>query len=1246
MHSSSNSDDEAAGKPVSSSLGEEDAAPSPRRWLPPSAERLARLLPQFQVERLLGAGGMGAVYLGTQVSLHRKVAIKLLPAELAGNTEFVNRFKREARTLARLQHPGIVAVHDFGQTTEGHLFFIMEYVDGTDLARLIHSPGLEASQALEITIQVCEALHYAHDQGVIHRDIKPANVLITQDGRAKLADFGLARPITNLPGEITATRIIMGTPDYMAPEQWQGGEDHRADIYALGVMLYEMLTGALPRGAFDLPSHKSQVDSRLDEVVIKAMRQTPEQRYQAVSEMRDAVRRIRTTQPMPDGARQAENASAQLAQFGWQDRFTLQEKIGKGGSGQVWRAWDHEKGQIVALKLLVPERQGDEGAMARIEGEADTLRRLHGAEQHPNVVKVFDFALAEEQVCLVMQHVLGQTLAAETTQSFPTMRDAAALVRTLADACGWFHQLGVIHRDLKPENIMIAEGSGAPVIIDFSIAKDEELMTLTLTQQALGTAAYMAPEQFGTSQGRVTPAADVFALGVILYELLTGHLPYAGDYFEIYQQKTTGQRPPYPRLLQPAIPRALEAIVWQALSPVPTDRYADGHALAEDLGRWLDSSRVQAPHITRRKHLAARLYPWLPRPLTAVVAAGLIGTPLGWFAWPSLKFQTSSAAASSRARQAEQAPLDLSLPKDEPFQLEAGFTDLFSPKKLPFWKDADMGGFRVKDGVATSWTEAEDPQAGLWTYTEHTFSDFVLRLQFRADKETSNSGVFLRCYTTPKGKMISRCQVQVGPYPRSNPTGSIYNAQAAKPVPLRAKGQWNDLEITSKGSKVSVIVNGNLVNEYQDSGPQSGYIALQNHQDGVVSYRRIRLQSLAPPVKMALPPVVEERLNRRTRRESGKTIPGVDDVFPPLQGDWIVVFKSGLVHRYLIYPDGRIKIGELTRVASTMDLRSGSAWLDYDKGRVEKFAVIGGRLQVQAWSTADRAGTASAEDVGTGERHDTPGPLDESVEMEMRRSLSATTMQTPYENSLGMRFVPLPRPDGSLLLCSIWETRVRDYAAYAKMNAGVDDAWKRQEFLKRPVSRQADEPVVSVNWHDAWRFCDWLTREEKKRGLLPSGCLYRLPTDAEWSGAVGIEHLEDYRQSAASRSNALVTHFPWGEDFPPPNHAGNYADQTHRQEGSRGQVVEGHYDDGFFTSSPVGSFPPNKLGIYDLGGNVWEWCEDWYDPMQRDTRILRGAGYFDYDPRRLRSSSRRTGGDPLRRTFDFGFRVVLEVRAK
>jgi serine/threonine protein kinase len=267
------------------------------RWEPPEPAELGPLFPQYLIEGLLGRGGMGAVYKAVHVTLDRRVAIKLLPAEMAADEQFVARFQREARTLARLDDPGIVRVYDFGQTTGGFLYFVMEYVDGTDLRRILRGPGLAPDQALTVISQICNSLHIAHLQGVIHRDIKPENILITNDGNAKLADFGLARPADNESSSLTGTDVVMGTPDYMAPEQRSGQSDKRTDVFALGVMLYEMLTGQTPRGVFEPPSRKVQLDVRIDEVVLKALQMEPERRYQHAGEMKTDVDRIRSTPP-------------------------------------------------------------------------------------------------------------------------------------------------------------------------------------------------------------------------------------------------------------------------------------------------------------------------------------------------------------------------------------------------------------------------------------------------------------------------------------------------------------------------------------------------------------------------------------------------------------------------------------------------------------------------------------------------------------------------------------------------------------------------------------------------------------------------------------------------------------------------------------------------------------------------------------------------------------------------------------
>lgn len=259
-------------------------------------EDVARLFPQFEIIEVLGRGGMGLVYKARQPQLDRFVALKILAPELSGDPAFAERFLREAKALAQLSHPNIVSIFDFGKTGEC-FYLVMEYVDGMSLWELEQrKKSLSPEEAFAIVPRICEALQYAHDEGVVHRDIKPGNILIDKKGRVKIADFGLAKMAgkTEDPFSLTQTSIAIGTPHYMAPEQMERPMevDHRADIYSLGVVFYEMLTGQLPLGHFPPPSERVQIDVRLDEVVLRALAREPEQRYQKVSEIKESVEMI------------------------------------------------------------------------------------------------------------------------------------------------------------------------------------------------------------------------------------------------------------------------------------------------------------------------------------------------------------------------------------------------------------------------------------------------------------------------------------------------------------------------------------------------------------------------------------------------------------------------------------------------------------------------------------------------------------------------------------------------------------------------------------------------------------------------------------------------------------------------------------------------------------------------------------------------------------------------------------------
>ena len=276
----------------------------PQSFIPPTVEELAAKFPQLEILGFIGRGGMGAVYKARQKELDRIVALKILPPDTSQDAAFAERFTREARALARLNHPGIITIHEFGRA-DGLYFFLMEYVDGLNLRDLLANGRISPREALAIVPQICDALQFAHDQGIVHRDIKPENILLDRRGRVKVADFGLAKLVggesesavsaysAGSPS-LTIAGKTMGTPNYMSPEQKENPEavDNRADIYALGVVFYPMLTGELPGKKIEPPSKKVRIDVRLDEVVLRALEKQPELRYQQVSEVKTMVETI------------------------------------------------------------------------------------------------------------------------------------------------------------------------------------------------------------------------------------------------------------------------------------------------------------------------------------------------------------------------------------------------------------------------------------------------------------------------------------------------------------------------------------------------------------------------------------------------------------------------------------------------------------------------------------------------------------------------------------------------------------------------------------------------------------------------------------------------------------------------------------------------------------------------------------------------------------------------------------------
>jgi serine/threonine protein kinase len=307
---------------------------------------------RYLVESELGRGGMATVFKGTDTVLGRPVAVKVLSPQYAGDANFVTRFRREAQSAARLNHPNLVSVYDTG-ADDGIHFIVMEFVDAKTLADYLAGGGrIMPERAIEIAEAVCDALSMAHAHGIIHRDIKPANIMITQKGDVKVTDFGIARVISGAD-TLAQTAAVLGTASYLSPEQAQSQSvDQRSDIYSLGVVLYEMVTGRPPfsgdspvmvasKHVLEQPTPPSKLNSdvspALEAVIMKALSKNPDNRYSDADEMRADLERARLGQAVQATPLLPESARTQrIAPTGPPTAVLPPVQPGDGGRRRWW----------------------------------------------------------------------------------------------------------------------------------------------------------------------------------------------------------------------------------------------------------------------------------------------------------------------------------------------------------------------------------------------------------------------------------------------------------------------------------------------------------------------------------------------------------------------------------------------------------------------------------------------------------------------------------------------------------------------------------------------------------------------------------------------------------------------------------------------------------------------------------------------------------------------------------------------
>ncbi len=1158
-------------------------------------------LGEFEILERLGQGGMGAVYKARQTSLDRFVAIKTLQTALAEDAEYIARFRQEAKAAAVLNHPNLVQVYSAGES-EGMHWFAMEYVEGESAkVRLKRKGRLDPLEAIAIGIHVATALEYGwRKASLIHRDIKPDNIFLSTDGEVKLGDLGLAKSAGQTQG-LTMTGASMGTPHYISPEQVVAMKDVdlRADIYSLGCSLYHLLSG-----------------------------QAPFEGNSAVAIMMQHV-----NGPVPD----------------------------------LRKTWPECSPGLVTVVEKMMQKQPAERQQDYAEVITD-LRRAYEAVSHPPVVEK---AVPTPKPVAQAKPVVAAKPRAVAAPPSPSAKQSKTPLYTGITA-------GVL---------IIA-------VVAFFLFRPKEESLTAAQRWAHDHAAEQATGGFFVTATQDAPFVNSLGMKFVPVPVTGG--PTAGQplLFSVWDTRV----------------QDYEKFVKETKHEWPKADFDQGPTHPAVNVSW-DDAEAFCAWLTDQEHQAGKLPTdeqyRLPSDHEWSCAVG-IGEQEDATKLPTEKNGKINAVFPWGTQwPPPQKAGNYASEELKPLQAVGKFTDI--KEVIPGYHDGyantspvgsyaansfglyDMGGNVWQ--LCEDWFDKEQKEhvtrGASWSRNERS----QLQSSYRLHSGTGlrNGGNGFRCIIAP----ISSAPVAVAPAPvvTSTPAAAtndspFVNSLGMKFVPVPIIGG------PTGGQPVLFSVWDTRVQDYEQ------FVKETKHEWPKPDFDQ---GPTHPAVKVSWDDAKAFCLWLTEREHKSEKLPMMEEYRLPTDHEWscavgiadkedaskLPVDKSGKITD--TFPWGTQwppqagagnYAGEEMRQTQTAgkyndikEVISGYNDGFVNTSPVGSFAAndfglldIGGNVQqwCEDWNDKDQKervlrgsswrGMDRIRLLSSGRSRNTPGgrydsagfrcvlaPILASAESSVVPEAAAKN--SPFVNTLSMKFVPVP---GTNVLFSIWDTRVQDYKVYATANK-VDDSWTRQQRDNVPVSRDPDYPIVGVSWDDAQGFNQWLTNKEITGGKLPKGAKYRLPTDEEWSVAVGLP--PELGTTPAEKAGRNSVDFPWGKDYPPTKKVGNYADETFhgkfpkdtRDKREDQPWIEG-YTDGYATTSPVGSFPTNAYGLYDMGGNVFQWCDDWFDASHKD-RVLRGASWTFYVRLNLLSSYRNHFTPGTRGVYG-GFRCVLELPEK
>jgi serine/threonine protein kinase/formylglycine-generating enzyme required for sulfatase activity len=918
-------------------------------------------------------------------------------------------------------------------------------------------------------------------------------------------------------------------------------------------------------------------------------------------------------------------------------------RLGQGGMGVTYKAIDTTLDRSVALKLIAADLLKSGKARQRFLREAKAAAKI----AHPNVATVFQFGEEGDAYFYAMEFIEGEDLERYVHNHGPlSPRDGLLVIHQVAQALEAAQSHQLIHRDIKPGNIMTRAnrlGDLEVKLIDFGLARladpsDSDAGQITHSQDFVGSPAFASPEQC-EMHGMLDTRSDIYSLGVTLWYVLMAKLPFTG---------TVGQ------LL---VAHAVKPPPWSELQSLPV-------AVVDLLRRMLAKDPIERPQTPAELQEAIEK-----------VIAGLTGQPvttrIGRSLSPGTAIQSGSeltfipdrSAGSGQAHSGGSSPIhspgEVVRPRQSESYSQVGVGVVLAERYRIITEIREgIGGrlYLAKDERATG----RQPAAVAVKLLHPTIvSDFVLmnRVEneigtirgaadphvlryFNLEREVSAPFLvrewvhgfllydLLRWRRACRIAEVMKLLQPIAPtldFIADHGLGLV-DVSARKifvccpgdvdPATFSTIGQnsikdWDRCEVKLNPLSLGPLIQHNRqLRGNQTLIPSSRILSLSQAETGIRGVKAVRLFARLIYELLSGHPSADTEgtkytplsgLNEAGNRVLQRACTSSSQAFKDCEDFWIALQES-------------------------LEPVSGATRTPYPEP--ERVVTPIGRIPPIVPEIAVKTPPPAPSRPLVVEQPSVVPIAASSVEPPRldRHPIQTATKEKPWENSLGMRFVPVAR----VFFC-IWDTRLQDYEQFVQhSDYPASDKWKEPGFKQGP-----DHPVVNVSWDDAIAFCNWLTTREQGLGLLPARMSYRLPTDLDWSGAVG---LGTEPGNTPEQKKGKIKVYPWGLGWPPPPGSGNYCGEETKGGRSSWPVIAG-YNDGYARTSPVGAFPPNRYGLHDMGGNVWQWCEDWSN-AGRYRRVLRGASWLNEHPDDLLLSHRRDD-TPTSRRDNYGFRVVI-----